>query len=354
MFILTDFPRFPEHSRTSEGIEVRADTILADMSFKNLFRVLNLVRQADFILVQDSIRILGFACLFWIVPFLKKPVIAVDLILRSPHTVKQRILARWKRMLLSRVDHFIFYFQALQGYEDLYGISPHRSSYVPFKSNMQRNPRVAGLPVVETEEYVFSAGRSLRDFDTLFDALTRLNYPAAIPQPNFEQLRRHGARFTWKMDDLPKNLVLLKDDGTPESWIRNLRRAKVVVIPTLRESLCASGIGTYLDAMFLKKCVVISSGPGVSDLLRDEAIIVPPEDAGALAAAIQKVWEDSTLRSETALRGHRYAIALGGEPELMNRLLGRSMEWYKNASQSQTARPIASVSSSPGEPQRRP
>jgi glycosyltransferase involved in cell wall biosynthesis len=328
MFILTDFPRFPESKTLKDGTTVAASTLLAHASLKDMPRLLTLIRRADLILAQDSVNILGMALFFCFVPFLKKPIMAVDLILRMPRTPKQKGIARLKRFLLNRVDHFVFYFKELKGYKTYYGISPERSSYVPFKSNMEGNPKVAGVVPTHTEEYVFSAGRSLRDFDTLFDALSRLPYPAAIPEPNFKELRRHGARFTWKLGKLPKNLTLLPDDGSPASWIRNLSRAKVVVVPTLRDNLCASGIGTYLDAMRLGKCVVISDGPGVSDLLREEVLIVPPEDPAALAAAIQKAWEDSALRSTTASRGHHYVTALGGEPELMNRLFNRATEWF--------------------------
>src|SRR5262249_49126760 len=124
-------------------------------------------------------------------PFLRKPLIVVDLILRKPHTLKQRILAWLKRMLLQRVDHFVFYFKSLEGYERFYGISSGRSSYVPFKSNIIRNPRLAEIASGEKEEYVYTAGRSLRDYDTFFEAVAELGYPAAIPRPQFAHLWRH-------------------------------------------------------------------------------------------------------------------------------------------------------------------
>jgi glycosyltransferase involved in cell wall biosynthesis len=332
MMILTDFPRFPKKWKTSGQIEGVSRTSLAGASPKDLFQLIPDFRQADFVLVNmGGLNVYWLILLFWAFPFLKKPIIAVDIILRRPHTVKEKLIAWFKKILLKRVDHFVHYFRALDGYEKIYGISSEKSSYVPFKANIFGDHRVPKMLVTEKEEYVFSAGWSLRDYDTFFKAVSQLDYPAAIPEPNFQSLKEHGSRFTWRLENLPRNLVLLEHDGSSqESWIRNLCKARVVVIPILRDSICSRGISVYMDAMLLKKCVIISSGPGVSDVLTDQAIIVAPEDPVALAQAIRKVWEDPVLRSEVSLRGYRYATSLGGEPELLNRVLEQSVNWYIN------------------------
>src|SRR5262245_40933776 len=139
MIILTDFPRFPASRRAPDGTRVRGDRFPEHLSGADLLRLLRLLRRVDLILVQNSVKILGLACLFWFLPFLKKPIVAVDLILRTPHTPRQKFIAWFKRLLLKRVDHFVFYFKELKGYQTYYGITPERSSYVPFKSNMQGN-----------------------------------------------------------------------------------------------------------------------------------------------------------------------------------------------------------------------
>ncbi len=132
----------------------------------------------------------------------------------------------------------------------------------------------------------------------------------------------------------PRNLVILDDQPNQASWLRNLSKARVVVVPILRETLRGAGLSVYLDAMLLKKCVIISGGPGVSDVLTDQALIVPPEDPAALAEAIRSVWEDPALRDQIAARGHAYATALGGELDLMNRILDRTVHWYTQTSES--------------------
>jgi glycosyltransferase involved in cell wall biosynthesis len=78
--------------------------------------------------------------------------------------------------------------------------------------------------------------------------------------------------------------------------------------------------------MYLGKCVISTAGPGASDLLTDEALLVAPHDVTALKHAITRAWEDETLRRETAEIGRRYAASLGGEPELLQRIYQRTME----------------------------
>jgi glycosyltransferase involved in cell wall biosynthesis len=82
-----------------------------------------------------------------------------------------------------------------------------------------------------------------------------------------------------------------------------------------------------LNAMLLGKCVIASEGPGLSDVLSDEILKVPPEDPAALAAVIARAWEDDELRGRTAASGFRYALSLGGEPELYRRILKQVVAW---------------------------
>jgi glycosyltransferase involved in cell wall biosynthesis len=329
MLILTDFAKFATHWKTAT-MEGDARASLAGASFWDLFRLIPEIRQADLIIINEGAGLVSMALFFCMMPFLKKPIIAVDLLLRKPSTRMQKLEAFLKKMLLKRVDHFIHYFQALEGYQKWYGISSARSSYVPFKANLYGNPAIAGVAATEKSEFVLAVGQSLRDYDTFFDAVSKVEHPAAICRPNFAKLRQHGARFTRSLENFPGNVVVLDDDGSREGWIKTFCKARIVVIPILRDTMRPAGIGVYLDAMLLKKCVIITSGPGVSDVLTDQAIIIPPEDPAALAQAIRKIWENPALEEEVALRGYRYAVSLGGEPELMNRILESVMSWYSH------------------------
>jgi len=94
------------------------------------------------------------------------------------------------------------------------------------------------------------------------------------------------------------------------------------VIPIVRDSTTQAGIGVYLQAMALGKCVIVSTSLGVSDVLTaSQAIIVPAGDVEALRAAIERAWTDAPWREGIALAGQRYALPLGGEDELRRSVL---------------------------------
>ncbi len=253
-------------------------------------------------------------------PGVKVRLVAVDLVLRRPRGLRDTLLMPAKRFLLNSVDHFIHYFRDVSAYHATFGIDAARSSFVPFKTNLAASHTLS--PDRGTEQYILCFGRSMRDFDTFFEAVEKLPFPAAISRQDPAQLRAHGARFTRSLDRLPSNITVLDDDGSADAQVRILGNAKVVVLPILKTSMVASGISSCLNAMSLHKCVIGTEGPGMSDVFREgEALIVPAEHPERLAATIRSAWEDNALRSRTAAAGYRYAQAAGGEQELYQRII---------------------------------
>jgi len=334
MLILTNFKCFPaEWSVLGVSGQTREIQASAWDFFVNSFR-------ADLIVINCDLNLtVNLALLFCFLPFLKKPIIAVDLVLRQPVTAKQRVLTALRRIFLKRVDHFIHYFRDLEAYERVFGVSNAKSSYVLFKANIwDQVDREQSFDRDSKEgPYILAAGKSLRDFDTFLEAIDGLPYPAAIFEPDAVELARHGAKLTRDRSQFPKNLALLSDKKGAASWLENLKQAKILVIPVLRSSLCASGISTYLDGMLLGKCVVISEGPGASDVLtKDQAAVVPAENANALREKLKLLCEDEALRRHLAKNGRELALQAGGERELFKRVLERSVEWTLAQRSSQT------------------
>ena len=310
MRILTNYERFPASWELPGGLSGTTRIIYKGGD------LLRHLRECDLILVNnDTGMVLRLGALFTVLPWLKKPLVAVDLVLRRP---SNEVVRRLKRLLFSRVDYFIHYFKDVTGYQRYYGIGPDRSGYVPFKPNIRYRHDAPANP---DGDYILCFGKSQRDYDTFFDAVAQVPYPAAIPRPDFVQLRRHGSMFSRGLSELPPNVRILDDDGSSETMVRVLSGARLVVLSVRKASICASGISTYLNAMLLGKCVIVSEGVGASDVLTDQALFVPPEDPPALAAMIRRAWEDDALRRSTAARGCQYAASLGGEPDLYRNIL---------------------------------
>jgi glycosyltransferase involved in cell wall biosynthesis len=321
MHIVTNFPGFPAEWRSSDGRRgtgSAADTIGAFVRHRR-------GRDTVFLVDCNPGLVLGLSALFLALPFLRRPLIALDLVLRRPLSLRQRLLHPLKRFLLARADLYINYFADVRGLTAVYGISPKRCTFVPFKANLPEPDHQDSAEA--SEDYVLCFGRSMRDFDTFFAAVERLPWPAAVPQPDRDELARHGSRFTRALDQLPSNVRLLDDDGTGKSQADMLRNAKLVVLPILTTTIVASGISTCLNAMLFRKCVIGSDGPGMSDIFKEEVLTVPPADPAALAAMIDKAWRDDDLRRRTALAGYRYAHALGGTPGLIARIIDAVVQY---------------------------
>jgi glycosyltransferase involved in cell wall biosynthesis len=279
-------------------------------------RTLRFLRQclgADLVILDDVPGKLLLACVLR--PFSRFCLVSVDLILRPPKGLKGRLGAFAKRLLLSRVDRFVLYFRDVSGFERHFGIGPERVVYIPFKVNGWERLRSA---VDDRDgEYVLCAGRTLRDLGTFVAAMEAACLPGVLLQQKSDIVVRHGTH-SW-IGDLPPNLHLVVDeDGSLESFIDYIARARIVVIPRFQGDICATGISTYLIAMALRRCVVISAGPGTDDVLTDQAAIVPPEDPERLACEVVSLFEDDERRRRIAAAGRRYAEDLQGEDRLLH------------------------------------
>jgi glycosyltransferase involved in cell wall biosynthesis len=263
---------------------------------------------------------------FHLFPWLRKPALAVDLVLPVPKGAGGFLKALGKRFCLQGIPHFVHHFRDLRGYERYYGIDPARSSYLSFKVN---------LPIPESPDsegsYVLCIGRSERDYDSFFACMEQLpSIPAAIPAPDPAQLAVHGSLFSRSPDHLPANVRILPDDGDSESQIRMLQGARIVALPLLRDRIKASGISVYLNAMAMEKCVITNTGPGTSDVLQGEAVLIEPGDPSSLAAAIARIWNDDAERRAVARKGRAYAVNCGQEADCYRRILERAVEFMQS------------------------
>ena len=290
----------------------------------SMWRFVRQCAGADVVILNiDQKRLMLAGLLRFLLPTLRFKLISVDLIMRPPASLAGRLKAFLKRVLFSRVDCFILYFKNIEGYQRFYGIDSDRVVYVPFKVNgwelvANWNPDPAG------GEYVLCAGRTLRDVRTFVTAMSHVEYPGVLLQQRRELLEAHGSK-EWS-GELPPNVRLVVDEGDSlESYFNFISKARIMVIPRYSHDIAPTGISTYLVSMALHKCVIISQGPGAEDVLTDQAVIVPPEDAGSLGEQIRLLWEDHQRRNEIAARGREYAASLGGENRLLSDILKVSL-----------------------------
>jgi glycosyltransferase involved in cell wall biosynthesis len=252
-------------------------------------------------------------------------VVGVDLILERASGWKGTLRFLIKRFLLRSVDLFIWYYRRTGDVRRLYDIAARKTAYVPFKVN-SLDAVLAAQP--KDEGFVLSCGRSRRDYRTFCAAMAGLDTPAVILAHIGRETEEHGASID--VNAIPPNVRIVDDDGSAASWIDWMSRARTVVLPIVPETLAPSGIGAYLGAMALGKCVVITESPATWDILSpNEAVLVPPRDVEAMRSAIRRVVTDAPYRERIAATGRRYALSLGDESQLavniaeeVGRLLG--------------------------------
>jgi glycosyltransferase involved in cell wall biosynthesis len=249
-----------------------------------------------------------------VLPFARCKIASVDLILTRPSGLLDGMKFLVRRWLLREVDRFLLYYRDTSELETVYGIPSGKVRYVPFKPNTLE--LLVGMETTD-EGYLLACGRSNRDYQTLFEALRPLPYHCCILAPWGTQ-EHDGSRGTGMEEfECPPNVSLLSDDGSVHSWNRWIAGATAVVLPIEPGMLSPSGIGTYLVAMTLGKCVIITEGPATRQILDDRlAVLVPPADVDALRDAIVRTVEDPDYRNGVAAGGRRYALSLGGDERL--------------------------------------
>lgn len=293
------------------------------------WRLIRKAAGADLVIWNGDPKKFTLLCLLkFFPPLFRFKLVSIDLVLRTPRTTRARLVAAVRRFLMRRADRFIFYFKNLAGYERHYGIGPSRSVFIPFKVNDWE--KIAARPrPTSGGEYVICVGRTMRDVKTFVAALGLAGCPGLLHQQRSELMAAHGTTL-WE-GELPANVELVVDDSNSHDvYIDYISRARIVVIPRYRGDIAPAGIATYLVAMALNKCVIASEGPGMDDVLNDEAVIVPPEDPAALAAQIKLLWHDDARRAEIAARGLAYAHSLEGEARLLTDILRAGLSLLKS------------------------
>ena len=134
-------------------------------------------------------------------------------------------------------------------------------------------------------------------------------------------LRQKGipGRFVLAGAPDPMNPAAISNDVL-QAWVREgviaylgfvrnmpplLAECHVVCLPSYREGLPK----TLIEAAAAGRAIVTTDVPGCRDVVRDgeNGLLVPPRDATALAAALERIMTDAALRNRMGVRGRERA-----------------------------------------------
>jgi glycosyltransferase involved in cell wall biosynthesis len=273
----------------------------------------------DFILLDGTVRdALILAALKSVVPSHRAKLVLLDILLSTPTGSLGRAKAWLIGRLLRRTHRIMLYYRNTQGLQQHYGIPADRFMYIPFKVNQRE--MISRITPVDGG-YVFCGGKTRRDFTTLFDAVKDLDWPVKVVTTSNSDIAPHGSYVDERT--APSNVEVVRLDGSPEAFLSYMAAARLVVLPITPE-ICGAGISVYAQAMALRKCVIISAGPGAEDVLNsDQAIIVPPSDPALLRRAIERAFTDPSYRAPFERNGYQWAMSLGGEEQLYETILSQ-------------------------------
>lgn len=260
-------------------------------------RCLRLRHEVDYVYTFEC-SLATFALAFW----------QTLLGLRRPrHVVLQFIMREKTASLSSRVKYAFmrWCFRSLHlvvcsstreadYYREAFGWPASKMAFVPYHSSAQQ---VVPLPSPD-DGYILAAGRVFRDFPTLFAAVDGTSHPVTVVA------RRNAANPPPGVDT-----VRLLEDIPLAEFNRLMERCRAVVVP-LHDMRISAGQVVLLHGMAAGKPVIATRTAGTIDYITDgeNGLLVPPGDAPALRAAIDRVMGDAALRTRLGAAAQRTVL----------------------------------------------
>lgn len=155
-------------------------------------------------------------------------------------------------------------------------------------------------PRTITSPYVISIGGEARDYKTLCEAAQ------LIPHAKFVLITRPESL---QGINVPANVTVYVNLPWKETWSL-VAHADAALVP-LRSSQTPNGHVTIVGAMHLGKAQVVTDSTGIRDYVDDgnTGLLVPPKDARAFAAAIERLLDDAAMRNRLGSAAQSFARA---------------------------------------------
>jgi glycosyltransferase involved in cell wall biosynthesis len=174
-----------------------------------------------------------------------------------------------------------------------------------------RDPRTSRLPspaewASESESHsspksgaICAVGSQGRDYATLLEAMRRLPHIPLILVAGAKNLRGLNA---------PANVEVRQNIPLAEAEAI-IRQSRFVVVP-LQDAQTACGHVTIVYSLFEERAVVATNSSALAEYVIPgrNGILVPPQDAGALARAIESLWNNPTEAHRLGAAGRELAL----------------------------------------------
>lgn len=286
---------------------------LAWFALRTAFASLRSHPAPDAVLVGSDVHVLAFALLRCLMRRRVRIVLTSFIYTTRPQPWRNALRRQMFRAVLASADLVIVHSRLEAAtYPALFALPASRFCFIPWGTDIagreaalakaRSAPRGDGAPVI------VSAGRSGRDYPTLFQAVDGLDVALRVIC-DFRQVARAAPP--------PANVTIL-EGCYGAAYIAELARADIVVVP-LRVADISAGQMVVVQAMALGKAIIVTRTPTMGDYVTDgeEALLVARGDAAGMRRAIARLLADPALRARlgaNALR--RYQAALTTEAHI--------------------------------------
>ncbi len=269
-------------------------------------------RKVDVVFAWHAV--LGLLLAFWCrMLFRKTPKIVIAQLIEPdrPDGLLQRLRTVFVRFALKRIDLVVVYSRVeVEQYEKRFGNGRTQFRYVPLGLDLE------DIRIQPSDGYIFSGGRSNRDYGTLFRAANDLDVRLEIV----------AQRFNIK-DPVPTN-TRIQYSVFGSAFDDLIARAEIVVIPLDRPDE-SSGQLVVLQAMAHGKPVVVTHNRGIIDYIEPgkNAVTVPPHDENALKTILIDLMKNAEKRKALGYRARqdveRFSMQKSGQK--MAELIGQTL-----------------------------
>ena len=213
----------------------------------------------------------------------------------------QAWLDRLRRSYLSGVFglvHGVICYSTLEQkrYARIFSKAGHKFVHIPYGLHIHGYEQQADAFPHPASAPALSAGRSGRDYRTLFSAFAANGQPLRVACDWAQALVGCAAA---------PNITVLTD-CYDDAYTNELREAGMVVVPLWVADISA-GQMVAIQAMAYHKPIILTRTPTIEEYLHHEreALLVPPGDAAALTAAVERLHQDPALARRLADTAYR-------------------------------------------------
>ena len=253
-------------------------------------------RSFDAVVTDGALLGLTFACL----QRLRGPRRPVHVMYDCYWYGGNRLRRAFMRFCLRRVDLCVVWTRVeCVRYAKTYGLPADKFAFVKHHHTLNRYQFEVG-----DDGYIFTGGNSDRDYRLFLDAVRELSIPCVLAS-NLPEL----------LQGQPTPAHVRVVSASPTEFRQLMARARVVVVPMQANLLRTGGQQTFLNAMHMRKPVILTDPEGGRDYIEHgkTGLLVPYPDVPALRDAILHLWQNAEEARGMGERGREAALPLTTE-----------------------------------------